>query len=164
MHTALLTSLLSGILLAGVGFTFARPLLELMDTPADVIVGASQYMRIYFLGMPIMMIYNFSSAILRAIGDTRRPLYYLAFAGCINVVMNLIFVIIFGMGVEGVAYATVISQLVSAILVVNNLAHQDNACLSAFPSCASTQRSLAPLRGSVFRPDCRAVSSPSQTF
>ena len=95
VHTALLTSLLSGILLAGVGFTFARPLLELMDTPADVIGGASRYMRIYFLGMPIMMIYNFSSAILRAIGDTRRPLYYLAFAGCINVVMNLIFVIKF---------------------------------------------------------------------
>ena len=132
VHTALLTSLLSGILLAGVGFTFARPLLELMDTPADVIGGASRYMRIYFLGMPIMMIYNFSSAILRAIGDTRRPLYYLAFAGCINVVMNLIFVIIFGMGVEGVAYATVISQLVSAILVVNNLAHQDNACRFRF--------------------------------
>ena len=128
VHTALLTSVCSGILLAAVGFTFAKPLLELMDTPADVIGGASNYMRIYFLGMPIMMVYNFSSAILRAIGDTRRPLYYLAFAGCINVGMNLIFVLCFGMGVECVAYATVLSQLVSAILVVNNLAHQDNAC------------------------------------
>ena len=132
VHTSILVSVLSGFLLMAVGMTFARNLLALMDTPSEVLGPASTYMRIYFLGMPIMMLYNFGSAILRAIGDTRGPLCYLAFSGFINVGLNLGFVRIFGMGVEGVAWATVISQLVSAILVLNNLAHQDNACRFCF--------------------------------
>ena len=143
VHTAVLISVLSGLLLAAVGFCFSRPLLVLMDTPADVLPKASTYMRIYFLGMPIMMLYNFGSAILRAIGDTRRPLYYLAFAGVINVGLNLMFVLWFGMGVSGVAYATVISQFVSAVLVMNNLAHQDNACRFRMSALQIHPRKLA---------------------
>ena len=145
VHTALAISVVSGVLLAVVGVFSARTLLQLMDTPADVLDLAALYVRIYFLGMPIMMVYNFGSAILRAIGDTRRPLYYLAFAGCINVGMNLIFVLIFRLGVAGVACATVISQLISAILVVNNLAHQDNACRFRFAALRITPRKLAAI-------------------
>ncbi len=128
VHTAVCISVISGCFLAIIGFVYARPLLELMNTPDEVLVLATRYIRIYFLGMPIMMLYNFGSAILRAIGDTKRPLYYLAFAGCINVVMNLFFVLVLHMDVDGVAYATVLSQLISAILVLNNLRTQDNAC------------------------------------
>jgi len=145
VHTALLTSLISGLLLAVIGFRFAHPLLRLMDTPPEVIDGATLYMKIYFLGMPIMMIYNFGSAILRAIGDTRRPLAYLAFAGFVNVALNLFFVLVLGMGVEGVAYATVISQLISAVLVVNNLAHQDNACRFRLSKLRLHPRKLAAI-------------------
>ncbi|MBP5463214.1 MAG: MATE family efflux transporter [Lachnospiraceae bacterium] len=145
VHTALMISVISGVFLAVVGAFSARSLLQLMDTPADVLDLAALYVRIYFLGMPIMMLYNFGSAILRAIGDTRRPLYYLAFAGCINVGMNLIFVLIFHMGVAGVACATVISQLISAVLVLNNLAHQDNACRFRFTSLRIYPRKLAAI-------------------
>ena len=145
VHTALMISVISGVFLAVVGAFSARSLLILMDTPADVLDLAALYVRIYFLGMPIMMLYNFGSAILRAIGDTRRPLYYLAFAGCINVGMNLIFVLIFHMGVAGVACATVISQLISAVLVLNNLAHQDNACRFRFSALRIYPRKLAAI-------------------
>jgi len=121
IHTAILTALISGIVLVFAGFFLAGPALLLMGTPEDVIEHSVLYMRIYFAGMPAMMIYNFGSAILRAIGDTKRPLYFLLLAGIINVVLNLIFVIIFDMGVAGVALATVISQVISALLVVRLL-------------------------------------------
>jgi len=121
VHTAIATSLLSGLLLIFVGLFLARPALQLMDTPTDCIEQATLYMQLYFVGMPAMMAYNFGSAILRAVGDTKRPLYYLLFAGVINVVLNLIFVIIFSMGVAGFALATVISQVVSAVLVIRCL-------------------------------------------
>ena len=96
-----------------------------MGTPADVIDQAVLYMRIYFVGMPVMMLYNFGSAILRAVGDTQRPLYFLFIAGVVNVILNLIFVIVFHMGVEGVAIPTVISQCVSAALVLFCLVKSD---------------------------------------
>ncbi len=121
IHTAILTALLGGIALISVGFFLSGPLLRLMGTPEDVIEYSVLYMRIYFAGMPAMMVYNFGGAILRAVGDTKRPLYYLFGAGIINVVLNLIFVIVFHMGVAGVALATVISQVVSAFLVVRCL-------------------------------------------
>lgn len=121
VHTAMTTSLISGVVLIFVGLFLAKPALLLMDTPADCIEQATLYMQLYFVGMPAMMAYNFGSAILRAVGDTKRPLYYLLFAGVINVVLNLIFVIIFSMGVAGVALATVISQVVSAVLVIRCL-------------------------------------------
>ena len=118
IHTAMTVSVFSGLLLTVVGVIAARQLLVSMNSPAEVIDLAALYLRIYFLGMPAMMAYNFGSAILRAVGDTKRPLYYLSTAGVINVVLNLIFVIVFKMDVAGVALATVISQFVSAILVV----------------------------------------------
>ncbi len=125
IHTAIATSVIAGVFLIFVGFFLARPALALMGTPDDVIDQSVLYMRIYFAGMPVLMLYNFGSAVLRAIGDTKRPLYYLLFAGVINVVLNLIFVINLHMGVAGVALATVISQAISAILVIRCLILND---------------------------------------
>lgn len=118
VHTAILTSIVSGVILIFVGLVLSRPALLLMDTPENVIDQAVLYIRIYFVGMPVMMLYNFGSAVLRAVGDTRRPLYFLLIAGVINVILNLFFVITLSMGVAGVALATVISQCVSAALVL----------------------------------------------
>lgn len=125
VHTSVLTAMVSGLILIFLGFFLSRPALTLMDTPEDVIQQSILYMRIYFVGMPMMMAYNFGSAILRAVGDTKRPLYYLLTAGVINVILNLIFVILFSMGVAGVATATVISQAVSAALVLRCLIRSD---------------------------------------
>ena len=121
VHTAVLISVIGGIFLAAIGIAAARPLLIMMDTPKNVIEHSVLYMRIFFLGMPVMLLFNFGSAILRAIGDTRRPLFYLSIAGVINVILNLGFVILFHMGVAGVAMATVISQCISATLIVRCL-------------------------------------------
>ena len=121
VHTAILVSMMGGILLAAIGIAAARPLLLLMDTPENVIEHSVLYMRIYFLGMPVMLMFNFGSAILRAIGDTRRPLFYLSIAGVINVVLNLFFVISLHIGVAGVALATVLSQCVSTMLIIRCL-------------------------------------------
>ena len=126
VHTAIATSLVSGIFLIFLGVLLARPALLLMETPENVIDQAVLYMRIYFIGMPATMAYNFGSAILRAAGDTQRPLYYLFAAGVVNVVLNLFFVIVCGLGVAGVAIATVISQVISAALVIRCLALSDS--------------------------------------
>ena len=125
VHTAIMTSIVSGVILIFVGLFLSGPALRLMDTPENCIGQAILYMRIYFVGMPAMMAYNFGSAILRAVGDTKRPLYYLLAAGIINVILNLFFVIVFSMGVAGVAIATVISQTVSAVLVLRCLMRSD---------------------------------------
>ena len=127
VHTAITISVLSGVFLAFVGFVTARQLLTWMQSPAEVIDLATLYLRIYFLGMPANLLYNFGAAILRGIGDTKRPLYYLTFAGVVNVVLNMIFVIVFHMDVAGVALATVISQIVSAVLVLNCLMKEEGA-------------------------------------
>lgn len=118
VHTAMLLSIYSGIIMTAVGVTFAVPILKLMQAPNEVLTLASVYLKIYFGGITATMIYNFGSALLRAVGDTQRPLYILFLAGIINVILNLIFVIIFHLDVAGVAWATVISQTISAILVV----------------------------------------------
>lgn len=117
VHTSILTSLLAGTVLLVIGVSFAEPLLQAMGTPPEVLGQAALYMRIFFLGMPAAMLYNFGAAILRAVGDTRRPLYYLLLAGVVNVVLNLFFVIVLHMGVAGVAVATILSQAISAGLV-----------------------------------------------
>ena len=127
VHTAVALGLVSGVLLAVVGFCAARGLLELMSCPEDVIGLSALYLKIYFIGMPMTMLYNFSSALLRAVGDTKRPLYCLAAAGIINVVLNLVFVIGFSMSVAGVALATIISQTVSALLVTGMLVREKGA-------------------------------------
>lgn len=118
IHTAMLLSVYSGIILTLVGCIGAKQILIWMKTPQEVLALAVLYLRIYFIGMTATMIYNFGSAILRAVGDTRRPLYYLAVAGVVNVILNLVFVIEFQLDVAGVAIATVISQCISAALIV----------------------------------------------
>lgn len=121
VHTSIAFALLSGIVMAFIGVCCARWSLELMGTPADVIDQAALYMRIYFLGMPFFMLYNYGAAILRAVGDTKRPLIYLIISGLINAVLNMFLVIVFHMDVEGVAIATIVSQLISCILVLRCL-------------------------------------------
>ncbi|MBQ8813133.1 MAG: MATE family efflux transporter [Lachnospiraceae bacterium] len=121
VHTSVTLSLISGAALTVLGVILARPLLKMLNVPAEIFDLAVLYMRIYFLGMTATMLYNFVSAILRAVGDTKRPMYYLTFAGVVNVVLNLFFVIVLHMDVAGVALATVISQCISAVLVLRCL-------------------------------------------
>lgn len=121
VHTSITLALISGVVMAVAGLVFARLSLELMGTPDNVIGLSTLYMRIYFLGMPFFMLYNYGAAILRAIGDTKRPLVYLIIAGVINAGLNLILVIVFQLGVAGVAIATIISQFISCILVIRCL-------------------------------------------
>ena len=99
VHTSIATSLVSGVILIVLGILLAKPLLSLMGTPDDVIDQAALYMRIFFIGMPVNMLYNFGAAVLRAVGDTKRPLYFLFIAGVVNVLLNLFFVIVCGLGV-----------------------------------------------------------------
>ena len=115
VHTAILLALISGILMAGIGVISAKGALLLMGTPDNVIAQSTLYMRIYFLGMPFFMLYNYGAAILRAIGDTKRPLLFLIISGLINAALNMLLVIYCHMAVEGVAIATVISQLISGV-------------------------------------------------
>ena len=126
VHTSVLASLIFGVILIAVGIALARPVLSAMATPPDVLDQAVLYMRIYFIGMPGLMLYNFGAAILRAVGDTQRPLYFLLLAGVINVLLNLFFVIVMGLGVAGVAIATSVSQAVSAGLVLWCLVKSDS--------------------------------------
>ncbi len=126
-HTSVTLSLISGVVLAVVGVIFAPQFLTLMQTPPNILPLAVVYLRIYFAGMPALMLYNFGAALLRSIGDTKRPLYYLIISGVVNVLLNLLFVIVFGMDVAGVALATVISECISAGLVLRCLTHEDGA-------------------------------------
>ena len=125
VHTAIYIAIWGGVIMIFAGLILARPLLELMGTPMDVIDLSVLYMRIYFIGMPAFMIYNFGAAILRAVGDTKRPLYFLTVAGVVNVLFNLLFVIVFKMGVAGVALATIISETISAGLIILSLMQSD---------------------------------------
>ena len=128
VHTALPTALAGGAIVTVIGVCFCEPLLRFMDTPETVLPLSAVYMKIYFSGMIFTMVYNFCASILRAAGDTKSPLIFLAIAGVLNVILNLVFVIVFHMNVEGVALATVISQALSAILVVWALTRRTDAC------------------------------------
>lgn len=121
VHTAIALALVSGIIMAFVGFAMSRFALSLMDTPGNVIGQSTTYMRIYFLGMPFFMLYNYGAAILRAVGDTKRPLMFLCVAGLANVALDLLLVIVIPLDVAGVAIGTVASQMVSSILVLRCL-------------------------------------------
>lgn len=127
VHTAISISVISGVFLTVLGVVVARQILILTQSPPEVIDLSALYLRIYFLGMPASMVYNFGAAILRGVGDTKRPLYYLSFAGIVNVILNLIFVILFQMSVAGVAIATVVSQYISAFLVLYCLMREESA-------------------------------------
>lgn len=121
VHTAIGTSIVAGIIFIFVGIGLSEPLMILMGSPDEVRYMSVLYLQIYFIGMPFILLYNFGAAILRAVGDTKRPLYYLLFAGVVNVVLNLYFVIEWNMGVAGVAIATSVSNFISAILVLRTL-------------------------------------------
>lgn len=125
IHTSIAVSLISGLFLTVIGVIFAPQILGLMRSPKGVIGLASLYLRIYFLGMPAMMLFNFSSSLLRSKGDTRRPLYFLTLAGALNVLLNLLFVVVFHMDVAGVALATIISQYLSGALILRCLLHEE---------------------------------------
>lgn len=127
-NTAFVISLIGGGALAVIGFFLARPLLAVMGTPDDVIDRSVLYMKIYFIGIPGNMVYNFGSAIMRGCGDTRRPLIYLSTSGIVNVLLNLLFVIVFKMGVAGVATATIIAQALSAAMVTVYMIRTDAPC------------------------------------
>ena len=127
VHTAIPLSLLSGFFMGLVGVVIAPTVLTWMQCPPNLISLATLYLRIYFLGLPASMLYNFSAALLRAVGDTRRPLYFLMVSGVVNVVLNLFFVIVCRLDVAGVAIATVISQCISALLVLRCLMREQGS-------------------------------------
>ena len=127
VHTSIALGIVGGLILLIVGVVATRPLLEMMATPEDVIDQSTLYMRILFFGMPLNLILNFGAAILRAIGDTKRPLYYLTIAGVINLFLNIFLVTVFSLGVAGVAIATVISEGVSCVLILLCLKHETGA-------------------------------------
>ena len=127
-HTAMLLSIISGVFIGLIGFFLSGKILVLMGSPSDVLPLATLYLKIYFTGCPGSMVYNFGSAIVRATGDTKKPLFILASTGLVNVALNLILVIFFHMGVSGVAIATITAQYLSAIMVVIHLTKLDNSC------------------------------------
>ena len=128
VHTALPTAIIGGIILSVIGVSFSETFLAMMKTPENVLPLAAKYMRIYFCGMMFTMVYNFCASILRAAGDTRSPLIFLTLSGILNVMLNIFFVLYLHMTVDGVALATVVSQAVSAVLVVVALMRRTDAC------------------------------------
>ncbi len=127
VQTSLIMALLGGIIVGLLGIIVSKPLLKLLGTPGEVVDLAAVYLRIYFCGIPVIALYNFAGGILRAVGDTKRPLYYLGIAGVLNVLMNVFFVVVCGLDVIGVALATVLSQCVSCYLILRCLAKEDAA-------------------------------------
>ena len=126
VHTILTFGIALGVVLMGLGFLTARTVLEASGTPESVINEALLYIRIYFIGVPFMTIYNFGAAILRSYGDTKRPMYYLIISGTVNIVLNLVFVIGFGLGVEGVAISTSVSNMLSTAMVLTHLYRKED--------------------------------------
>lgn len=127
VHTSIAISIIGGLIVMVLGLTICEPLLEIMGTPQDIMDLSVLYMKIYFLGMPASMIYNFGSGILRAVGDSRHPMYYLVITGTLNVLLNLFFVIVMHMSVDGVAWATIITQYLSVLLIMAYLFRCDGA-------------------------------------
>ncbi len=173
VHTAVFSALVGGVILIFAGILLARPMLTLMGTPDDVIDQSALYMQIYFIGMPAFMLYNFGAAILRAIGDTKRPLYFLTLAGVVNVVFNLIFVIVFKMGVAGVALATIISQIISAALITLCLIKTEGPCHLDIKQLKFHKKSLmemlriglpAGLQGTIFNISNVLIQSSVNSF
>ena len=147
VHTALTLSVIVGVCVGVFGFFASRFMLELMDSPAEVLEQSALYLRIFFLSIPASMVYNFGAAILRAVGNTRQPLYYLSIAGVVNVVLNLYLVIEFKLGVAGVAIATVIAQYISATLIVLCLVRTEGCLQLRFNKlCLKKDKVLAIMR------------------
>lgn len=132
VHTSITISIITGIVVTVIGLVLCAPLLRWMGTPDDIIHLSTRYMKIYFLGMPASMVYNFGAAILRAVGDSRRPMYFLSISGATNVVFNLFFVIVLQMSVAGVAWATVISQYLAMVLIIMSLRRYEGSLRFSF--------------------------------
>ena len=145
VHTSIMLALISGVVMAFVGVFFAKGALELMDTPADVIDQSALYMRIYFMGMPFFMLYNYGAAILRAVGDTKRPLYFLIVSGVINAGLNMFLVIVFSLDVAGVAIATVVSQAISCVLVLRCLYKSEGSYQLRFSKLCMKKDYIIPI-------------------
>ena len=126
-HTAMSLSLICGVIVGIIGFFFAKPMLRLMNSPENVIELSTTYLKIFFLGAPGSLVYNFGAALVRSTGDTKKPLYILTLSGLVNVILNLILVIPFKMGVSGVAIATIVSQYISAVMIVVHLTKMHNS-------------------------------------
>ncbi len=173
VHTAIPTAIVSGLFLTVMGISFARPLLEVMATPENVIGLSTSYMRFFFSGMTFMMVFNFGASILRAVGDTSSPLIYLTIAGVLNVAMNLFFVLCLGMGVNGVGLATALSQVVAAGLVVRELTRRTDAVRLDLRRMCFERRALkriifiglpAGIQGSVFALSNVVIQSSVNSF
>ncbi len=132
VHTSMAISVISGFAVLMLGYFLSGEFLKLMGTPDDVLSLATKYLKIYFLGAPGSLVYNFGASIVRATGDTKRPLYILASTGLVNVILNLVLVVFFHLDVAGVAIATIVAQYISAILIVIRLTHLENACKLSF--------------------------------
>ncbi len=172
-HSAIMMALFMGVGVGVLGFVLARPMLQLMESPPDVIDGAALYVRIYFVGMPANMLYNFGAATLRAVGDTKRPMYYLMLSGLVNVLLNLLLVIVFHMDVAGVAIATVASQVVSMVLVLQCLLRSHGPIQLVPRECRVDGKSLgqmiqiglpAGLQGSLFSISNVMIQSSVNSF
>ena len=173
VHTAVPTAIATGIILTITGVLCSEFFLELMGTPKDVIKLSASYMKIYFLGVTANMVYNFGSAILRAAGDTVTPLIYLIVSGVLNVILNLFFVAVLSMNVEGVALATAVSQLLSAVLVMISLMKRTDACRFSFKKIKFHSRQLkkiifiglpAGIQGSLFSISNVLIQSSVNSF
>lgn len=173
VHTAIPAAVLGGAALTVIGVSFARLFLELMGTQSDVIDKSVTYMRIYFCGMVFSMVYNFGASILRAAGDIKSPLVFLSAAGVINVLLNIVFVVAFKIDVAGVALATVVSQAVSAVLVVVALSKRDDACRLFFKEIRISKEHLsgmikiglpAGIQGSLFSISNVLIQSSINSF
>ncbi len=144
-HTAVLVSVICGFVIMALGLLVSPLILNLIGTPDDFIDLAVLYLRIYFCGMPFMMLYNFCSAIFRSKGDTKKPLIYLFVSGIVNVILNLIFVIVFKMGVAGVAIATVISNMISSVLMLRSLTKEEGAIKITLKNLKIDKRNLSEI-------------------
>lgn len=173
VHTSITLALICGLLAALATLLFSRPLLAAIDTPPELLAMASRYMWICAAGMPFLVIYNFGSAILRSVGDTRRPLYYLIVGGILNIILNIVFVVCFHMEVEGVAIATSLAQAVSAVLVILALCREQDGCRLEWRKLAYEKRIArqvmliglpAGLQGSCFSISNMIIQSSINSF
>jgi len=173
VHTSTAFSIICGVVLIFIGLFLARPILEIMGSPEDVIGLAALYVRIYFMAMPAVMLYNFLAAILRAAGDTTHPLMFLTVAGVVNVILNLILVVFFNMGVAGVAIATVTSNYISCGMLVAFFTKQEDALKLEFSKIRIDKKILnriiriglpAGIQGTVFSLSNVVIQSAINSF
>lgn len=163
VHSALILCALMGLLVGAVCFFFSGGMLKLLHTKDDLIEQASLYLKIYAIGLPAMGVYNFGNGILSARGDTKRPLYYLAAAGVLNVILNLFFVIVLHMAAAGVATATAIAQYVSAMLIMVHLLRRKDECHVSLKKIHFHKKHVLTFWSSVSRPVFKMQSSRLQT-